>query len=144
MYGSHNDNFHSRFRLKCPMFILLHLITLVQELYGVEYRLSRSQSIFLDPSVFFPPLPPPPLLKPPYIYFIFLRLFTLSPLDCFPSELIWNYGSFKQCVDSLVRWSALPTGHKTKHRRNTRPHSCLEWGSNSRSQYFKDKKHFIL
>jgi hypothetical protein len=37
--------------------------------------------------------------------------FVLCPLVCFPSQLIWNYGSYRQSVGHLRRGSALSQSH---------------------------------
>jgi hypothetical protein len=39
------------------------------------------------------------------IIIIIIIILVLGPLACFPSELIWNYGSYRQSVGPLGRGS---------------------------------------
>jgi hypothetical protein len=69
-----------------------------------------------------------------FIYFLLLP-FILDPLACFPSELFWNYGSYRQSVGLLgrvIRPSQSRYIHTEQHkqRRNADRHPCLEWDSN--------------
>jgi hypothetical protein len=76
-------------------------------------------------------------------FFFFFSLFILGPLAYFSSELIWEYGSYKQSVGLLERVinpvpMPLPAQDKTN-----REEMRTEWDSNLRLQCLSRRKHLI-
>jgi hypothetical protein len=74
-----------------------------------------------------------------YKFLIITLRFLLGPLASFPSELIWNYGSFRQLVGLLRRGISLvtrrlPTQDNTNKEDTTDRRPCLEWDLNSLSR----------
>jgi hypothetical protein len=81
---------------------------------------------------------------------LLLLPFVLGLLACFPAELIWNYGSYRQVLGLLGRvispfaGSLLTYTGQHKHRKSSDRHLCLEWDSNAESQCLSGRRHFVL
>jgi hypothetical protein len=54
-----------------------------------------------------------------YIIIIIIIPFVLGPLACCPSELIWNYGSYRKSVGLLVRGIGPSQGRYLHENRQT-------------------------
>jgi hypothetical protein len=71
----------------------------------------------------------------------------LSSLACFPWELIWNYGPYRQLVGLLGRGISPSQGRYLRRTTQTQEHPdihpCLEWDSNSRSQCLSGRSYFV-
>jgi hypothetical protein len=62
---------------------------------------------------------------------LILRLCLLGPLAYFPSELIWNYGTYKQSV-GLLGWGISPVAkspstHRTTQTQNKLRQTSMPW-----------------
>lgn len=71
-------------------------------------------------------------------HLLLLLPFVLRLLSCFPSEIIWYYGSYSQLVGRLlggvISSVARPLTYtgQHKHGRNAKEQPCLKWESNLR------------
>jgi hypothetical protein len=75
---------------------------------------------------------------------LLLRLLSFVLSSMTSSELICNYGSYRQSVGLLGRGSAPSQGrYLHKHRINADRPPCLEWDSNSRSQCLRGGRRLV-
>jgi hypothetical protein len=77
-----------------------------------------------------------------FTFYLILRLFVLGPLACFPSELIWNYGSYRQLVGFLGRLITRVVRPLLTQKERGKT-STPRVGLNPRSQCLSWRKHFM-